>query len=117
MLSRRIEELNFIAEKQYVATIQGNMKGFKQHDEVPIFFFQNGLMIKDCPFYPYYSKQAQSVLADILDGYFPFDLKEKFPNGVPLKPIDLCDETYNSQSKVNSDKIKGLADKDRPEGP
>lgn len=29
VLTRRIEELNFIAEKQFVATIQGNMKGFK----------------------------------------------------------------------------------------
>lgn len=31
VLTKRIEELNFIAEKQFVATIQGNMKGFKQH--------------------------------------------------------------------------------------
>jgi hypothetical protein len=95
-LTKRIEELNFIAEKQFVATIQGNMKGFKQHQDVPIFFFQNGLMIKGFPFYPYYSKQAQSVLSDILDGYFPFDLKAKYPNGVPLKPVDMCDEVYNS---------------------
>lgn len=35
------------------------MKGFKAHDDVPIFFFANGLMIKGFPFYPYYAKQAQ----------------------------------------------------------
>ena len=78
------------------------MRGFKVHDEVPIFFFANGLMIKGdfvtgMPFYPYYSKQAQSMLSDILDGYFPYDLKEKYPEGVPLKPIDMVDETYNNQ--------------------
>lgn len=56
VLTRRIEELNFIAEKSFVATIQGNMKGFKQHSDVNIFFFQNGLMISGFPFYPYYSK-------------------------------------------------------------
>ena len=60
MLQRRIEELNFIAEKQRIQTMgPGGMKGFKQLDEVPIFFFANGLMIKGFPFYPYYSKQAQ----------------------------------------------------------
>ena len=53
-------------------------------------------MIKGMPFYPYYSKQAQSMLSDILDGYFPYDLKEKYPEGVPLKPIDMVDETYNN---------------------
>ena len=72
------------------------MKGFQQIAEVPIFFFSNGLMIKGFQFYPYYSKQAQSVLSDILDGYFPFDLKKKYPEGVPLKPVDLVDETYNN---------------------
>jgi hypothetical protein len=56
VLTRRIEELNFIAEKSFVATIQGNMKGFNQHSDVNIVFFQNGLMIQGFPFYPYYSK-------------------------------------------------------------
>lgn len=84
---------------------------------MPIFFFQNGLQIKGFPFYPYYSKQAQSVLSDLLDGYFPLDLKEKYPNGVPLKPVDMCDEVYNSSTKVQSDKIKALADYEKPDEP
>ena len=88
------------------------MKGFKQHDDVLIFFFANGLMIKGFPFYPYYSKQAQSVLSDILDGYFPYDLKTKYPDGVPLKPVDLCDETYNSQQAAKYGAQKGVELKD-----
>ena len=76
------------------------MKGFKMLDDVPIFFFANGLMIKGFPFYPYYSKQAQAILSDILDGYFPYDLKKDYPEGVPLKPVDMTDETYNNQFKV-----------------
>lgn len=76
VLTRRIEELNFIAEKQRIVTCRQGMKAFKMLDEVPIFFFSNGLMIKGFPFYPYYSKQAQAILSDILDGYFPYDLKK-----------------------------------------
>ena len=68
-------------------------------------------MIKGMPFYPYYSRQAQSVLSDILDGYFPYDLKEKYPDGVPLKPIDMVDETYNNQLRQDP-RFKQLADLD-----
>ena len=56
VLNRRIEELNFIAEKSNIGVIQGNMIGIKPHTDVNIFFYQNGLMIKGFPFYPYYSK-------------------------------------------------------------
>lgn len=102
VLTRRIEELNFIAEKQRIVTCKQGMKAFKMLDEVPIFFFANGLMIKGFPFYPYYSKQAQAILGDILDGYFPYDLKKNYPEGVPLKPVDFSEETYNNQFKVSS---------------
>ena len=42
-----------------MVTMRPGMKGFKVHDDVLIFFFANGLMIKGFAFYPYYSKQAQ----------------------------------------------------------
>jgi len=35
-------------------------------------------------------------LSDILDGYFPYDLKKKYPEGVPLKPVDCTDDTYTA---------------------
>ena len=34
------------------------------------------------------------MLSDILDGYFPYDLKVKYPEGVPLRPVDLTDDMY-----------------------
>lgn len=56
VLSRRIEELNFVAEKQYITTIQGNMKGFKSHSDVEIIFHLNGLIISGFPFYDYQTR-------------------------------------------------------------
>ena len=97
VLTKRIEELNFIAEKQKVVKNKDGLHQFKKIDEVLIFFFKNGLIIKGFPFYPYNSKDAQSVLSDILDGFFPYDLKKKFPDGVPLKPVDVTDEEYNRE--------------------
>ena len=78
------------------------MKEFKTVDPVQIFFFKNGIMIKGMQFQPYYAKQAQSILSDILDGYFPYDLKKNYPDGVPLEPVDFTDETYTPDMLKNS---------------
>jgi len=109
VLSRRIEELNFIAEKNKVVNANGAYQ-FKKHDEFPIWFFKNGLVLKGFPFYPYYSKEAQSVLSDILDGYFPYDLKKLYPEGVPLKPIDRINEVYNPNEEKKKKDYKGIED-------
>lgn len=56
---------------------------------VVIVFFRNGLAMKAAGgFHPYYSKQAQSILSDILDGYFPYDLKKSYPDGAFLNAVD-----------------------------
>ena len=49
------------------------------------------------------------MLSDILDGSFPYDLKKKFPDGVPLKPVDCTDDTYTEQTK-NNPKFKNFGD-------
>ena len=46
VLTRRIEELNFIAEKEKIVTNAYGMKEFKPLDPVQIFFFKNGIIIK-----------------------------------------------------------------------
>lgn len=74
------------------------------------------MVIKGFPFYPYYSKEAQSVLSDILDGYFPYDLKKKYPEGVPLKPVDCTDDTYNTETKSNP-KFKNFGDIEKDTNP
>lgn len=95
-----------------MVTIGPGKKGFKMLEDMPMFFFANGLMIKGFPFYPYYSKQAQSILSDILDGYFPYDLKKKYPEGVPIKVMDMTDDTYTPDMVKNNPKLKELRDLD-----
>jgi hypothetical protein len=38
------------------------------------------------------------VLGDLIDGYFPFILKGKYPNGVFLKVVDRVAERYVEES-------------------
>lgn len=37
------------------------------------------------------------MLSDILDGYFPYDLKKEYPEGVMLLPVDFTDDTYSEE--------------------
>ena len=82
-----------------------------------IFFFKNGLIIKGFPFYHYASKEAQSVLSDILDGFFPWDLKKKYPDGVPLKPVECTDEDYTPDTIKSNPKFSNLGDLEKDAGP
>ena len=41
-------------------------------------------------------------MADILDGYFPYMLKYKYPNGTFLKVIDKTDEKYSYDKNISS---------------
>lgn len=51
-------------------------------------FYSNGIVIKGFNFFPYKSKESLRILADLVDGYFPFVFKAKFPNGVLLQVVD-----------------------------
>lgn len=98
VLARRVQELNIIAEQdagRWVA--QGNMRQFKPLEPVPIFFFQNGLILRGFPFRPYSSHHAQSLLSDLLEGYFPFDLKKQYPDGVPLTIVDKTSQPFRPE--------------------
>ena len=88
------------------------MREFQNIAPVQIFFFKNGIIIKGHKFSPYYAKEAQGILSDILDGYFPFDLKKEYPEGVPLEPVDCTDDTYTDEwAKNNTNpKFKMLQD-------
>jgi hypothetical protein len=67
------------------------------------------------PFRPYSSKEAQSLLSDILDGYFPYDLKKKYPDGVPLRSVDRSSEMFKAGSNLQgvNDPSLGLLNKDQ----
>lgn len=117
VLERRIQELNMVAEKdasRWVA--EGAVHRFKAPESISIAFYKNGLILQGFQFKPYSSNEAQSILSDILDGYFPYDLKRKYPDGIPLRLVDKTDEMYKAgTSNVlgPNDPGNGLLSKDQ----
>jgi hypothetical protein len=116
VIERRIHELNIVAEKDAARWVsQGSVHRFKAPESICITFFKNGLIMQGYPFRPYSSKEAQSLLSDILDGYFPYDLKKKYPDGVPLRSVDRSSEMFKAGSNLQgvNDPSLGLLNKDQ----
>ena len=53
-------------------------------DPVPLILYANGIMLFSGPFRPFTDPVTQQCVQDITDGYFPSELQNKFPDGVPF---------------------------------
>lgn len=58
---------------------------FKTLSCMSLKFYKNGMMVQDSPLRLYNDPRTTSFIRDILDGYFPSELQEAYPNGVPFK--------------------------------
>ena len=54
-------------------------------------FHKDGLQLDGAALRPYQSAEAVAFLRDLLDGYFPYELKHAFPEGVPFALVDRSD--------------------------
>jgi len=105
----RISELNGIAEQD--AKIVKDAHGvarFRQVDPVPIAFWADGLQIDGFPFWKYAHPSAKRVLGDLAEAYFPYCLKDKFPEGVLLKAVDKTSEPFDDKKAGQALAPQGL---------
>ncbi|KAG8506729.1 UBX domain-containing protein 11 [Galemys pyrenaicus] len=63
-------------------------------EPIPLKLYQNGIIMFDGPFRPFYDPATQRCLRDILDGFFPSELQRLYPDGVPFKVSDLRNQIY-----------------------
>lgn len=53
-------------------------------DPIPLTLYQNGLAMYSGPFRPYSDLLTQQFILDLQDGYFPSELKDQYPEGIPF---------------------------------
>lgn len=97
---RRVEELNAGLHSEGMGTevyAENGVHKFRKAEGLPMGFFANGIAIKGLKFFPYQSKESLQILSDLLDGYFPYVLKHKYPNGVFLKVQDKIAERFSEE--------------------
>ena len=99
MIERNIKELNSIA---------GEEAGKGTNAVEMLVVYKDGICFNDRPFRNFDEESARSVLRDLFDGYFPQELKYKYPEGVKLKLLNRSDETYEQASTIPSSKPAGF---------
>jgi len=117
VLARRIDEMNAIIYEE-----QGNNAEFESEDgkifklkhkkEILISFYKNGLIIEGYQFFPYESETSQKIIQDIIDGYSPYILHERYPHGVLMKVENHVKSLYepNKIENIPNKNIKNLND-------
>lgn len=107
-LMRRVDEMNGIIYEEGTSSANfvsedGKVFKLQPRKEISITFFKNGIVIEGYQFFSYSSTTGQKILQDIIDGYSPFILKERYPNGVIMKPVNSIHIEHSEDKEI----IKG----------
>lgn len=86
------KELNSITGQKRMAK-HGPIRQFETLPEVCIAFYKDGLLVRNGPARPYAMKESRLLVRDLMDGYFPFEFKADFPEGVQLVIKDKLSES------------------------
>ncbi|XP_018397739.1 PREDICTED: UBX domain-containing protein 11-like [Cyphomyrmex costatus] len=96
-----IDQLNLAAGKGEVH-IHHNEKGggatFKTPSCMVLKFYKNGMCVNGGLLRSYHDPTVVSFIRDILDGYFPSELQQEYPDGVPFMTEDRRTELYIDDS-------------------
>ncbi|CAB3977295.1 UBX domain-containing 11-like [Paramuricea clavata] len=89
LVVKNIEELNVLsgADRTVIARTKGGAT-LKAPDAIPLTLYANGISMFSGPFRPYSDSTTQRCIQDIMDGYFPSELQDRYPDGVSIKVID-----------------------------
>jgi hypothetical protein len=107
ILARRIDEMNAIIYEEQGSNAEfesedGKIFKLKHKKEILISFYKNGLIIEGYQFFPYESETSQKIIQDILDGYSPFILHERYPHGVLMKVENHVKNIYEANKSSNN---------------
>ncbi|KAJ0047427.1 hypothetical protein NL108_001324 [Boleophthalmus pectinirostris] len=95
LVLEKIQELNILAGEgeTYIQTTTTGAQ-LAQQEPVELWLYQNGIVMFDGPFRTYREQKTQQFMQDLMDGYFPSELQERFPDGVPFEVHDRRNEQF-----------------------
>ncbi|XP_034083657.1 UBX domain-containing protein 11 isoform X1 [Gymnodraco acuticeps] len=110
LVLQRINELNILAGEGE-CFVQSTSTGahLAKKDPVQLSLYSNGIVMFDGPFRSYQERSTQRCMQDLMDGYFPSELQERFPDGVPFEVNDRRDEDFITRLPWNNFPGEGQA--------
>ncbi|XP_031154646.1 UBX domain-containing protein 11 isoform X2 [Sander lucioperca] len=110
LVLQRIKELNILAgEGECFVQSTATRGQLAKKDPIQLSLYSNGIVMFDGPFRSYQEHSTQRCMQDLMDGYFPSELQERFPDGVPFEAHDRRDEDFISRLPWNKFPGKGQA--------
>ncbi|XP_061573903.1 UBX domain-containing protein 11 [Cololabis saira] len=95
LVLQRIKDLNIVTGEGE-CFVQTTLTGAKlaKKDPIPLRLYSNGMMMFDGPFRSYQEPSTQQCMQDLMDGYFPSELQQRFPDGIPFEAHDRRHEEF-----------------------
>lgn len=60
----------------------------QQRDAVAVCVYADGIVVNRGPFRPYGWPLCDAFIGDVLEGYFPYEYKDRYPNGFLMEIVD-----------------------------
>ncbi|KAF7692099.1 hypothetical protein HF521_011066 [Silurus meridionalis] len=89
LVLQNIRNLNLLAAEggTRITLVPGGAK-LMQRPAVDLQLYTNGMVMSNEPFRSYTEPQTQKFLQDLMDGFFPSELQDRFPHGVIFQVVD-----------------------------
>lgn len=114
----QVESLNGSVEREGAKVVSESVGGavrarLAQDDAMPLplALFRDGVKLGRLAFKLYSEQAAQQIVRDVLDGYFPYVLKDDYPEGTALKVVDRTGLTFEVWVQSHAETDQELADK------
>ena len=113
LFSKKIQELNSMlsSEPTQIVTDTEMKRARLVHaselfKNIRVTFYRDGIMIRRGPFRANTTPSYESFIRDIMDGFFPSEFREEFPDGVMFHLIDRhSDEYFGSKDQSQCDDV------------
>ncbi|XP_054477213.1 UBX domain-containing protein 11 [Anoplopoma fimbria] len=110
LVLQSIRELNILAgEGECFVKSTATGAQLAKKDPIQLGLYRNGIVMFDGPFRSYREISTQRCMQDLMDGYFPTELQERFPDGVPFEVHDRRDQDFISRLPWNKFPGEGQA--------
>lgn len=70
----------------------GQRKILREREKVFVCVYSDGICVNSGPFRPYGWALCDAFLNDLLEGYYPYEFKDRYPDGYPLEVVDKSTE-------------------------
>ncbi|XP_072573055.1 UBX domain-containing protein 11 isoform X2 [Paramormyrops kingsleyae] len=103
LVLQSIRDLNILAGegecRVEITTGGGHLTRKALVPSVPLTLYKNGILVFEGPFRSFQEPSTQQIIMDLMDGYFPSEMQERFPDGVTFQVTDRREVVFKEKPK------------------